>query len=1016
MSWVLRVVSSTMAVTRAYGMPAAMWELCGSHNCRLSDTSGSRCVIFLDGRVLRNFVLQGLGSSRQFGSTAAPVVKKAEWGKGNAESHKRRARGIEAAARGHVGQSVVVVESPSKAKTITKYLGPGYSVLPSYGHVRDLAARAGSVRPDDDFNMLWEVPSSARPHINSIKAALKGAQVLVLASDPDREGEAIAWHVLEMLTMEGALRKEMQVKRVVFNEITKSAVIRAMESARDVSETLVNAYLARRALDYLIGFSLSPVLWRKLPGSKSAGRVQSAALRLICDREQEIEAFHSREYWSVEAQLRKAGAQSTIAARLTHLNGEKLGQFSITNELDAGSASKKISEATLRVGSVKKRLIRRNPLAPYITSTLQQDASAKLGFGATRTMSIAQQLYEGVKLDDDELTGLITYMRTDGVQISADALGSIRSLAGTRYGEDYVPSEKRVFVSKVKNAQEAHEAIRPTDIFRLPSSVANILEDDALQLYTLIWARTMACQLEPAVSSQVSVDVEDDHQSVQLRATSSAISFPGFLAVYKDKAALGKFAEKLQDDDNSGPISDLDKLKAGHSLLLSEVRPIQHFTEPPPRYSEGTLVKHLEELGIGRPSTYAPTLRTLQLRNYVRIDKRRVFPETRGRMVSAFLIHYFPEFADFAFTANMEKQLDEVSAGQANWKNVLGNFWPGFHGNVLDAMKVPVEKVVEMLEAVLAKQFFPSTSSGPGDRVCPSCKEGKVSLKLSRFGAGYFFGCSRYPDCLFKANMISGEEEESSDDEDSEAPASQWSAIARPAKVLGVDPATQLQVVMRVGPYGAYVQLGETSRKQKPRRTTLPKGVKAEEVDLKKALELLSYPRELGKHPVEGTPITISIGKFGFFLRHRAIIASVPQGIRMEDLSMEKAVEILKGKHVSRRGRRPHKVPAEETGAESSNSSETSQHAGKSSSSSRSGSPTTVPRKQQGTESDPQGKQKRKSTRKSKSDPNSSESLPKDGGSVDSSNGPDPVIKKRGRGRPRKNVAVSPELLVVQGE
>lgn len=1002
MTWALRVVPPAMAATRGCGLPRTVWEL-RAPNCLLADSRGP-CVILLEARALRN-VLQGLRSSRQFGVVAAPVERKPRWGIGIGELKVKEPNSIVAAVREDVEKSVVVVESPSKAKTITKYLGAGYTVLPSYGHVRDLAARAGSVRPDEDFNMLWEVPSTARPHINSIKSALKGAQVLVLASDPDREGEAIAWHVLEILAVEGALKKEMQVKRVVFHEITKTAVTRAMESARDVSETLVNAYLARRALDYLIGFNLSPVLWRKLPGSKSAGRVQSAALRLICDREHEIEAFRSREYWSIEAQLKKGGTQSTISARLTHLNGKKLEQFSIGNEVDAGAASKKVSEAKLSIGSVKKRLVRRNPLAPYITSTLQQDASSKLGFGTTRTMSLAQQLYEGVKLNSGEQTGLITYMRTDGVQISPEALEDIRSLACTRYGDNYVPAEKRVFVSKVKNAQEAHEAIRPTDIFRLPSSVANVLEEDALQLYSLIWARTMACQLEPAVSNQISADVVDDHQNVQLRASKSAISFPGFLVVYKDAKALGKFVEKLQDDDNNGPNSDLDQIEAGDPLVLSGVQPIQHFTEPPPRFSEGTIVKHLEELGIGRPSTYAPTLRTLQLRNYVRIDKRRIFPETRGRMVSAFLMHNFPEFADYAFTANMESQLDDVSAGNALWKNVLRDFWPGFHESVQNAMKVPIEKVVEMLEEVLAEQFFPSTSAQDRDRVCPSCHEGRMSLKLSRFGASYFFGCSRYPDCLFKANMIHGEENESSDNEDSEAIGAQWSALARPPKVLGVDPASQLQVLMRVGPYGAYVQLGEASKNQKPRRTALPKGVEAVEVTLEKALDLLSYPRELGKHPVEGTPITISIGKFGYFLRHRAVSASVPQGISVENLSIDKAVELLNGKHVSRRGRRPHKVAVEESGSEPENSSESSQresvsllqHNG------------SVSPGQQGLNVQlPQEKQKRKYVKKSAQNSNG-ESPSKDEVSV---KGSDPVVKKRGRGRPRKNV----EVLLVKGE
>ncbi|KAH8941863.1 hypothetical protein BDL97_14G067700 [Sphagnum fallax] len=842
--------------------------------------------------------------------------------------------------------------------------------------------------------------------------------MLVLASDPDREGEAIAWHVLEMLTMEGALKKGMKVKRVVFNEITKAAVLRAMEAPREISGTLVNAYLARRALDYLIGFDLSPVLWRKLPGSKSAGRVQSAALRLVCERELAIEAFHPREYWTVEAQLTKDANNSVsrggFRARLTHYLGEKLGQFALGNSIEAEAASKSVGEAKLRVGSVKKSLLRRTPPAPYITSTLQQDASTKLAFGASRTMAIAQQLYEGVKLDNEEQTGLITYMRTDGVQISNEAVESIRQLAAARYGEEYVPSQKRQFTSRVKNAQEAHEAIRPTDINCLPSSLAAVLEEDALKLYTLIWARTMACQLEQAILSQVAIDIVDDTDNVQLRSNGSSVSFPGYLAVLEDMAALGvKLGDPQEQEKEEEEGGALENFEVGDLVTLSESCAIQHFTEPPPRFSEGTIVKRLEELGIGRPSTYASTLRTLQLRNYVRLEKRRIFPETRGRMVSAFLSHYFPQFSDYDFTANMENQLDEVSAGNANWKALLAKFWPEFHENVLAAMKIPIDKVVEMLEEIFAKQFFPPASSGGEDRVCPSCKEGRVCMKLSRFGSGYFFGCTRYPTCLFKANvMSSGDNDSSDDDEDSEAP-KQWSLIARPPKVLGVDPATQLQVVVRVGPYGGYVQLGEASKKQKPRRTTLPKGVKAEDISLEKALELLSYPRELGKHPEEGTPITIGIGKFGFYVRHRAIIASVPQEIFVQELTLEKALKLLKGRNVSKRGRPPYKAVAEVDTTDKVTSlpdSESVSHTEEQNQSTE----------QLAGNKNKKGKEKKKQLHKSQNgaavtspsngppviaDPSASSQLAEDNGGTTSRRHLD--LPKKGRGRPRKSQEAS---------
>ncbi|KAL3696297.1 hypothetical protein R1sor_010373 [Riccia sorocarpa] len=839
-------------------------------------------------------------------------------------------------------KSVVVVESPAKAKTIQKYLEGKYVVLPSFGHVRDLAAKAGSVRPDEDFKLVWEVPASARQHLNMIKAAVKGADSLFLASDPDREGEAIAWHVLEMLKMEGSVKNHVQVRRIVFNEITKSAVLRAMESPRDISSTLVEAYLARRALDYLIGFDLSPVLWRKLPGSKSAGRVQSAALRLVSEREMEMEAFVPREYWTIDAHVAVANTGSNLSkigagfpAKVTHIDGEKLSQFSLVSEEMARNVATRVQSSKFHVSDVKKSMVRRNPAAPYITSTLQQDASSKLGFGASRTMTLAQQLYEGVKLENDELVGLITYMRTDGVQMSDEAVQSIRSLVTERYGENFVPSKPRQFTSRAKNAQEAHEAIRPTDIHRLPSMLEHVLEEDELRLYSLIWRRTVACQMEQAIFAQVAVDIKNEKDDLQLRASGSSLSYPGYLAASKvgfiphrkqvpvkrflfivkwdtwklrnllpvevwcpwlvqDKAALTAVEGGVAEEDEDSALDDgkLWSIEAGDLLTLEQVRPNQHFTEPPPRFTEGSLVKRLEELGIGRPSTYASTLRTLVSRNYVKIEKRRIFPEPRGRMVSSFLSHYFPKFSDYEFTAKLEEQLDEISGGRANWKSVLMDFWPEFHEGVCSVLKIPIEEVVKLLGDVFSKQLF----SDKIDKVCPSCGEGKMGLKLSRFGSGYFLGCSRYPACVYRTSVLSSDALDSSDDEGNAEPVT---------KVLGTDPVSGLKISLKHGPYGNYIQMGSGSKSQKPKRSAIPKTLKAEEITLPVALGLLKYPVELGKHPELASPVLLSVGQYGHFVRCRGLFVSLPKEVDPDSVSLEEAVRLLKSKHVSKRGRKP---------------------------------------------------------------------------------------------------------------
>eukprot|EP00250_Pteridium_aquilinum_P018029 c23903_g1_i1 orf=1362-5036(-) len=811
---------------------------------------------------------------------------------------------------------VVVVESPTKAKTIEKYLGPEYIVLPTYGHVRDLAARAGSVRPDDDYAMVWEVPEAAQIHVTRIKKALKGAKCLILASDPDREGEAIAWHVSELLKAEGLVKnRKPKVVRVTFNEITKASVLRAMQAPRDICSTLVTAYLARRALDHLIGFALSPVLWRKLPGSRSAGRVQSVALKLVCEREKEIEESVQRQYWTVEAyaSLKQATKNPIIfPIRPTHFDGKKIEKFSLGSE-DAKSLSERLSNLPIKVSSVQKRSKRKNPLQPYITSTLQMDAQAKLGYGAMKTMTLAQRLYEGVKLENEELTGLITYMRTDGLQLSSEAVEDIRALAAQRYGDEYVPKEHRKFNSKVKNAQEAHEAIRPTDVYRLPSQLCDVLEKDALRLYTLIWRRTMACQMEQAGYEEVSVDFVSEDGSICLQAFSSFLSFPGFMAAMEDKQAFLSTADEVVVDDSGhdeiavGKYRELFHLKKGDVVFVKESEAQQHSTRPPARYSEGLLVKAMEELGIGRPSTYATMLKTLESRKYVKIEHHRIIPEVRGRMVATFLSHFFPKYIDYSFTAHLEEQLDEVSGGQVEWKQVLKEFWPEFESVVASSIKIPIQEVIEMLQESLASHCFKGL--GINGHSCPSCGHGKLTLKLSRYGSGYFFGCNSYPDCSFKAEVLSNRDANLSLEGEQDSIVA-LKKLEKFDVLVGVDPDTNLEVRVKKGPFGHYIQLGHDGKQR--RCFKLPEGVSPTDLTLERAKEIMKYPMILGKHPEDGEHVTLGIGRNSFYIRHRNALASVPKGEVADDVTLERAIELLKGKGVTRTGRKSRAVLAAE--------------------------------------------------------------------------------------------------------
>jgi DNA topoisomerase I len=776
---------------------------------------------------------------------------------------------------------VLVVESPAKAKTIGKYLGPGYTVLASYGHVRDLPPKDGSVRPDEDFAMDWEVDPQSQKRLDAIAKALTRGGKLYLATDPDREGEAISWHVKDVLKRKKAL-DGVDVKRVTFNAITKQSVLDAVAHPRDLDQPLIDAYMARRALDYLVGFTLSPVLWRKLPGSRSAGRVQSVALRLICEREAEIEVFKTREYWTVDAIFGTAKKQ-TLKARLTHLDGRKLDKFDLDTGERAEQAKREIERRAFSVLSIDRRQVRRNPPPPFITSTLQQEASRKLGLGAATAMRIAQRLYEGVDIGG-ETVGLITYMRTDGVQLAPEAIGQTRRLIETKYGQAYLPEKPRVYTSKAKNAQEAHEAIRPTDLFRTPQEVAAHLDKDQLGLYELIWKRTVASQMESAVLDQVTVDIASGDKTVQLRATGSVVKFNGFLTLYDE----GK-DESTEDEEGNTILPDVAQDEA---LDRREVLPEQHFTEPPPRYSEASLVKKLEELGIGRPSTYASIIEVLQRRNYVKLDRKRFVPEDRGRIVTAFLQTYFPRYVEYNFTAHLEEELDDISDGKIDWRQVLREFWKAFSAAVGETKELRVKEVLDKLDEELGPHFFPANDNGgKSPRDCPSCANGRLGLKLGKFGA--FIGCSNYPDCRFtrKLGIV-----------DAEADAASGANLDGP-KILGIDPVSGKPVTLRNGPYGLYVQLGEAEGKEKPKRQSLLKGMTPDEVTLDKALALLSLPRELGPHPDDGEQILAGVGRFGPYVKHGSKYKTIPTDESVLDIGMNRAVALLAEAKSAGRGR-----------------------------------------------------------------------------------------------------------------
>jgi DNA topoisomerase-1 len=784
---------------------------------------------------------------------------------------------------------VVVVESPAKAKTINKYLGNNFTVLASYGHVRDLPPKDGSVDTDNNFEMKWEIASESQKHIRAIVEALKTDDELILATDPDREGEAISWHLEEALKKRKAIKKSTKVERVVFNAITKDAVTTAMQNPRAVDMELVEAYLARRALDYLVGFKLSPVLWRKLPGAKSAGRVQSVSLRIIVEREMEIEAFKPREYWTVKTVMTTARDQK-LEARLTVLGGTKLDKFGIETAEAAELAVAAINARDFRVLNIEAKPSARNPSPPFMTSTLQQEASRKFGMGARQAMSTAQRLYEA---------GYITYMRTDGIDMAPEAVTAARGTITAMFGSQYVPEKPRVYKNKAKNAQEAHECIRPTDMDVIPENL-NRLEADQRKLYDLIWKRTIASQMAAAKIERTTVDISSEDQQVVMRSTGQVVLFDGFLRVYEE----GVDDQVVDDGDKRLP-----QVAQGEEMAKRSIAPNQHHTQPPPRYTEATLVKRMEELGIGRPSTYASIVTTIQTREYVRKENNRLFPEDKGRLVIAFLENYFRQYVGYNFTAQLEEELDDISGGREDYKAVLSRFWREFSMAIGETTDLRITEVLEKINEVLAPHIFPANEDGSDPRICKNCGNGRLSMRTARSG-GAFIGCSNYPECRY-TRPLSGEVE--------------GGDLAGPdGKMLGEDEDGD-PITLRSGRFGPYVQRrNATDEEPKPPRASIPKTTELEQVDLAFAIKLLSLPRKVGNHP-DGGDVTAAIGRFGPYVMWqmppeegkktaRKIYANMKDPEEVFIVGMNRAIELIAEKITQGGGRGQAAEPLKELG------------------------------------------------------------------------------------------------------
>ncbi len=748
--------------------------------------------------------------------------------------------------------NLVIVESPAKAKTINKYLGKDYTVLASYGHIRDLPSKNGSVDPENKFKMIWEVDSFSKKYLKEITDVAKDSDKIILATDPDREGEAIAWHVKEFLD-EKKILKDKKIERVVFNEITKKAVINGIENPRSLEGQLVDAYMARRALDYLVGFNISPILWTKLPGSKSAGRVQSVALRLLTEREHEIEVFNPEEFWTINVNF-ITSSKNILTSSISELNGEKIEKFSFRNKEDINNAISKIKEKKYLIKDITSKIFTRNPSGPFTTSTLQQSASSKLGFGASRTMQIAQRLYQGIEIDGDT-KGLITYMRTDGTNISQEAIPLFRKYIEEKYGDDYLPEQANNYSGKkAKNAQEAHEAIRPTEIKNSPESIKKYLSTDQYKLYDLIWSRALSSQMQPAKFDRKTILITSEDGKNILKSSGSTIKFDGFLKL-----------QKIDENDDEKILPEVSK----GPIEIKEFNDEQHFTQPPPRFSEASLVKKLEELGIGRPSTYASIISVISNRGYADIVNKRFFPTDRGKLLSAFLEKLFSRYVDYDFTAKLEDQLDDITSGKENWIKVLDQFWIDFNKNVLNVKEKRTREVLDLLNESLGKLIFDTDENGKIDRKCKLCQTGELSLKNS-FRGGAFIGCSGYPECKFTRPL-------------SKIKASQQVNLAEP-KLIGKNDIGK-DIYLKNGRFGPYLQYElsdeeienikkpktKTKKKKKEesnfKNVSIPKGLDIKNVDLDKAKYLCSLPRIIGKHPDLDKDITINVGRFGPYLK-----------------------------------------------------------------------------------------------------------------------------------------------------
>jgi DNA topoisomerase I len=780
--------------------------------------------------------------------------------------------------------NLVIVESPAKAKTINKYLGNNYIVLASYGHIRDLPSKNGSVDPDNNFKMEWEVDSFSKKYLKEITEAAKESSKIILATDPDREGEAIAWHVKEYLN-EKKLIKDKHVERVVFNEITKKAVIHGIENPRQIEPLLVDAYMARRALDYLVGFNISPILWTKLPGSKSAGRVQSVALKLITEREHEIELFNPQEYWTLSIKFNDNN-KNQILSSITQLNGSKVEKFSFKNKEEIDNARQEVKSKKFQISDISSKIVNRNPSGPFTTSTLQQVASGRLGFGASRTMQIAQRLYQGIEIEGETI-GLITYMRTDGTNLSSDAIDSFRSYIKNKFGKEYLPETPLNYTGKkAKNAQEAHEAIRPTDIMRSPNSLKKYLSPDQNKLYELIWSRALSSQMESAKFDRNTITISSEDSETVCKASGSVIKFDGFLKIMKDN--------KKDEDDEILP--EMSKGLVNIEALMDE----QHFTQPPPRYSEASLVKKLEELGIGRPSTYASIISVISTRGYAEAINKRFHPTDRGKLISAFLEKLFSKYVDYNFTASLENQLDEITSGKEGWIKVLEMFWKDFNQNVSDVKEKRTREVLDLLNDSLGTLIFDRGKDGNVDRKCQLCKEGSLSLKNS-FRGGAFIGCSNYPECKFTRPL-------------SKAKAAAQSQLAEPKFIGNHENGNEMFLKNgRFGPYIQYEKIEEIKEeiievKKKKKKTkkkkklkennnfknvSIPKGITLESVDLDRAKFLCSLPKSLGINPENQKDIILNSGRFGPYLKCDNKSARIENVEEIFSIGLNRAITLI---------------------------------------------------------------------------------------------------------------------------